>query len=55
MLYEVITGFTVMEVKFRRHIPSWFHRLIQAYELRRVSMSKICKAMEILGLVEDPG
>jgi len=51
----ILPGFTVMEVKFRRHIPSWFHRLIQAYELRRVSMSKICKAMEILGLVEDPG
>ncbi|MFT5698316.1 MAG: hypothetical protein ACI8ZB_001171 [Desulforhopalus sp.] len=48
-----LPGYTVMEVKFRRHIPSWFHRLIQSYELRRVSVSKICHAMEILGIAED--
>jgi hypothetical protein len=52
---RLLPGFTVMEVKFRRHIPSWFHRLIQAYELRRVSVSKICHAMEALGIAEDPG
>lgn len=46
-------GYTVMEVKFRRHIPSWFHRLIQAYELRRISVSKICYAMEALSIIED--
>ena len=52
---RLLTGYTVMEVKFRRHIPSWFHRLIQAYELRRVSVSKICHAMEALGIAVDPG
>ena len=52
---RLLPGYTVMEVKFRRHIPSWFHRLIQAYELRRVSVSKICHAMEALGIAEDPG
>jgi len=53
--HRLLSGYTVMEVKFRRHIPSWFHRLIQAYELRRVSVSKICHAMEALGIAEDPG
>lgn len=50
---KFLPGYTVMEVKFRRHIPSWFHRLIQAYELRRVSVSKICHAMEVLEIAED--
>jgi hypothetical protein len=50
---SVLPGYTVMEVKFRRHIPSWFHRLIQAYELRRVSVSKICRGMEALGMAQD--
>jgi len=50
----LIPGYTVMEVKFRRTIPAWFHRLIQAYELRRRSVSKICLAMEALDLVRNP-
>lgn len=50
---KLLIGYTVMEVKFRRHIPSWFHRLIQSYELRRVSVSKICHAMEALGIANE--
>ncbi len=50
---RLLSGYTVMEIKFRRHIPSWFHRLIQAYELQRVSVSKICHAMEALGIAQD--
>ncbi len=42
----LVLGLTVMEVKFRFHVPSWFHRIIQSYELRRVSISKICKGIE---------
>lgn len=49
----LLPGYTVMEVKFRRHIPSWFHHLIQAYELQRVSISKICHAMEALGIANE--
>jgi hypothetical protein len=49
----VKTGFTIMEVKFNRHIPAWFHRIIQSYELRRVSISKICEGMQTLGLASD--
>jgi len=51
---KLIPGYTVMEVKFRHHVPSWFHRIIQAYELRRVSISKICTGTETLGLELDP-
>ena len=50
---QLLPGYTVMEVKFRRHLPSWFHRLIQVYELQRVSISKICHAMIALGIAED--
>ncbi|MCA8977015.1 MAG: polyphosphate polymerase domain-containing protein [Planctomycetes bacterium] len=51
---DVMCGYTVMEVKFRHHVPSWFHRILQAYELRRRSVSKICAGTEALGLARDP-
>jgi hypothetical protein len=51
--YPLLLGYTVMEVKFTRHIPSWFHRIIQSYELRRVSISKIVEGMKTLGLGRD--
>jgi len=44
---------TIMEVKFSRQVPAWFHRLIQSHELKAKSISKICKGMEALGLAED--
>ena len=50
----MLRGFTVMEVKFRRHVPAWFHRILQAFELRRQSISKICTGMQALGLQLDP-
>lgn len=43
---DVLAGFTVMEVKFRHHVPAWFHRILQSYGLRRRSVSKICQGME---------
>ena len=50
---KALPGYAVLEVKFRHHMPSWFHRVIQAHELRRVSISKICSGMEALGLAHD--
>ncbi len=50
---KVIAGYTIVEVKFRHHLPSWFHQVIQAHELRRVSISKIVSGMETLGLAYD--
>lgn len=49
-----LRGYTVMEVKFRHHMPSWFHRILQAHELGRRSISKICAATEALGIASDP-
>ncbi|MBT6601641.1 MAG: VTC domain-containing protein [Nitrospina sp.] len=46
-------GFTILEVKFHRRIPAWFHRIIQVHNLRRVSFSKFCKGMEATGQVVD--
>ena len=42
--------YSIMEVKFRRHIPAWFHRLIQAYEQTRLSVSKYCVGLEKMGM-----
>ena len=50
----LLPGYTVMEVKFRHRVPAWFHRIIQAYELRRRSISKICTGTEALGMQLDP-
>ena len=46
-------GFTILEVKFHRRIPAWFHRIIQAHNLRRVSFSKFCKGMEATNQAVD--
>lgn len=45
-----LPGRTIMEVKFRYHIPSWFHRILQSYELRNISISKICQGIETFDL-----
>lgn len=50
---KVMAGYTIMEVKFGHHLPSWFHRIIQSYELRRTSVSKICETMECLGMATE--
>jgi hypothetical protein len=39
------SGFTILEVKFDRSIPLWFHRIIQSYNLRRQSISKFVLGM----------
>ena len=33
-------GYSILEVKFERNIPAWFHRTIQGYNLNRRSISK---------------
>lgn len=39
-------GNTILEVKFERSIPTWFHKIIQTYNLNRKSISKF-----VLGVV----
>ncbi len=51
---KILPGYTVLEVKFRHHMPSWFHRVIQTHELKRISISKICSGMRTLDLVKSP-
>jgi hypothetical protein len=46
-------GYTILEVKFNRRIPSWFHKILQAYNMRRLSISKFCKGMEVCNLAQD--
>ncbi|MDC0253335.1 polyphosphate polymerase domain-containing protein [Bacteriovoracales bacterium] len=42
-------GYTILEVKFFRRIPAWFHRILQKNNLERVSISKFCLGMEATG------
>ena len=46
-------GYTIVETKFFRRIPAWFHRIIQAHNLRRLSVSKFCRGMEVCSLAEN--
>lgn len=50
---KLLVGYTVMEVKFDRTLPAWFHRIIQSYELSRQPLSKICEAMITLDMAID--
>jgi hypothetical protein len=46
-------GYTIMEVKFRKHVPPWFHRIMIKYQLNRISISKYCTGMESSNLIEN--
>ncbi len=50
---ECVAGWTILEVKFDRRMPKWFHRILQNFELRRVSISKFCLGMKQCGIAED--
>ena len=52
-LIRCIPGCTVIELKFLRSIPRWFHRIIQHFELRRVSISKFVVGMKVSGIAID--
>ncbi len=50
---ECRAGYTILELKFDRGMPPWFHRIIQNYNLRRLSISKFVIGMEQCGIAED--
>ena len=50
---KLIDGYTIMEVKFRKHVPPWFHRIMIKYQLNRISISKYCTGMEATSLIEN--
>lgn len=48
-----MSGKTILEIKFHRRIPAWFHRILQLNDMRRLSISKFCKGMEACNLAID--
>ena len=50
---KVIAGYEILEVKFNRIIPPWFQKLIQSFELNRISVSKYVLVCESSGLAFD--
>lgn len=50
---DCLSGYTILEVKFDRSIPPWFHRIIQAYQLNRVSVSKFVLGMKTCNIAVD--
>jgi len=39
---------TVLELKYNNVLPSWFHRIIQKYQLNRIAFSKYCNSVRVL-------
>lgn len=52
---DVNSGFCTLEVKFLRRFPPWFRRIIQNFNLRRLSISKFSTGIEAQGLAQDTG
>ena len=50
---DCIKGYETLEVKFDQTIPPWFQKIIQNFELKRVSISKFVLGTETAGLAED--
>jgi SPX domain protein involved in polyphosphate accumulation len=50
---KLIDGYTIMEVKFRKHMPPWFHRIILNHQMNRISISKYCTGMETTNLIQN--
>jgi hypothetical protein len=50
---SLVPNMSIMEVKFNRSIPAWFHRIIQCYELERISISKFVLGISRLNLAAD--
>lgn len=48
-----LPGLTILEIKFHRRIPAWFHRIIQTHNLTRTSVSKFCIGIETCRLAEN--
>ena len=49
---KILPQYTILEIKFRHSLPKWFHRIIQSYNLTRVSVSKVCSGIEVCELTK---
>ncbi len=43
----------ILEIKFRRRIPAWFHKIIMGYNLQRISISKFVLGIKYTKLASD--
>jgi hypothetical protein len=50
---ECRAGYTVLEVKFERSITPWFHRIIQNFNLERLSISKFVMGIEQAKIAQE--
>lgn len=48
---EILPGYTILEAKFNRIMPSWFGMVVKKHNLERVSFSKYCFGLEACGMV----
>ena len=48
-----LPGYEILEVKFDFTMPPWFHRIIQNYQLKRLSVSKFVLGFEATKLAYD--
>ena len=44
---------SILEIKFSRRIPSWFHKIIMGYNLQRISISKFVLGIKYTKLAQD--
>ena len=51
--FHCLSGYTILEVKFFRKIPAWFHKIILVYNLERVSVSKFVLGMKTSRIATD--
>ncbi len=51
--FDCLSGYTILEIKFYRKIPAWFHKIILVYDLQRVSVSKFVLGMKTTGVAVD--
>ena len=51
--FDCLSGYTILEVKFFRKIPAWFHKLVLVFDLNRVSVSKFVLGMKVCGIATD--
>tara|TARA_B100001063_G_scaffold247388_1_gene294189 strand:- start:8995 stop:9750 length:756 start_codon:yes stop_codon:yes gene_type:complete len=50
---KCLPGYTILEVKFHRKVPAWFHKIIMVYNLERVSVSKFVLGMKTSKIAID--
>ncbi len=44
---------SILEIKFSRRIPAWFHKIIMSYNLQRISISKFVLGIKYTKLATD--